>query len=846
MTAHGNPYVKLIKILRLEQQQGYEDRAVIGGMARFAAEWEKEAQATARTSQQASLARDITALLIGYTALPDPETRHRVVEEILRRVTEAVPDAMQQARAVAPGTEPTSPPKRPVQPERPPAPRAEPPAVKRQATPRPTRPVRTPTQPQATAPVPEPAPDSGLNAPVTRLPGVGPAHAKRLARLGIETISDLLQHFPRRHVDYATLKPIQKLKVGDQVTIVGNVWEFSSRKTRGGRTMVHAVVSDASGSIQATWFNPYIERQLRVGKTYAFSGKVDAYLGRLVIMSPEWEPVDRDLVSTGRLVPIYPLTAGMSARWLRNLIKNTLNAWGPRLEDFLPEPLRQELGVMSLSQAYQQIHFPDDRDRLQEARRRLTFDELLLLQLGVLRQRQMWKSLPGRPLQVHKVWLDTFLGNLPFEFTAAQDRALNEILHDVQESSPMSRLLQGDVGSGKTAVAAAAMWIAACNGAQAAMMAPTEILAEQHYQSLQSILGSLSLPNGEPIRLALLTGSVRSSERESILRGLENGEIHIVVGTHALIQKGVAFNDLALAVVDEQHRFGVEQRAALRSKGHHPHLLVMSATPIPRTLALTVYGDLDLSIIDEMPPGRQPVLTRWLKPVERERAYAFIQRQVEAGRQAFIIYPLVEGEDENQQEKAAVNEFERLQKEVFPRQRLGLMHGRLRSEEKEQVMRAFAAGDLDILVSTSVVEVGIDVPNATVIMIESAERFGLSQLHQFRGRVGRGAHKSYCILVSEGATPDAVQRLRAVETTYDGFRLAEKDLELRGPGDFFGTRQSGLPPLRLARLGDTRTLSLAREVAQRLYQEDPGLERPEHARLAARVQAFWAQTADRS
>jgi ATP-dependent DNA helicase RecG len=444
-----------------------------------------------------------------------------------------------------------------------------------------------------------------------------------------------------------------------------------------------------------------------------------------------------------------------------------------------------------------------------------------------------------------------FLASLPFTMTAAQQRALADIAADLQRPQPMSRLLQGDVGSGKTAVAAAALWVAVANAAQGAIVAPTEILAEQHARSFTRQFANLHHPSaGRPVRVGLFTGKLRGSERNDALAALAAGDIDIAVGTHALMQEDVAFHNLALAVVDEQHRFGVEQRAALRQKGAQPHLLVMSATPIPRSLALTLYGDLDVSVMDEMPAGRAPIKTKWMASPQREHAYAFIRRQIEAGRQAFIIYPLVEESTSRAAPaaggdvRAAVEEHSRLQSAIFPDLRLGLLHGRLKSEEKDAVMAAFAAGELHILVATSVVEVGIDVPNATVMLVEGAERFGLAQLHQFRGRVGRGEHPSYCLLVSDAQEGESIKRLRALETINNGFALAQIDLDLRGPGDFFGTRQSGLPPLHTAQLGDLRTLEAARGAAQKLFAADPSLSHPEHAGLAQQVAALWRGAGD--
>ncbi|MBL7184220.1 MAG: ATP-dependent DNA helicase RecG [Anaerolineae bacterium] len=810
---------KLTKILKLEQEQGYRNRAVIGGLEKFTPFWREEARQEAEGLEHARLVEEVVALLQSYQTLEDRGARARAVEEILtklgqkpRRVKEEPPE---KEEVVAPKKKEEQPHERP-----------------------------------------------GLRSPVTTLVGIGPSHAQRFEKLGVETIRDLLYLFPHRYNDFSSLKTINQLEYGDEVTIIGTVWQTKARETRKGGIIVTSIISDGTGTIQTTWFNqPYLARRLSAGSKIVLSGKIDEYLGRLVFQSPEWEPLDRELIHTARLVPVYPLTKGLSSRWLRRLMKKTVDYWSKRLPDHLPSKLRERANLVDLETAIGQIHFPESEESLKRARHRLSFDEFFLIQLGVQRQRHLWRSKPGRPLAIDEELLSSFLRSLPFTLTGAQQRVLREIVNDLRQPYPMSRLLQGDVGSGKTVVAAAAMLLTVANGCQAVMMAPTEILAEQHYKTITELLANLQ----SPITIRLLTGSLTSLEKEEIREEAAAGDVDILIGTHALIQESVEFSDLGLAIIDEQQRFGVAQRAALRQKGTTearppsfppklggmeggavcPHVLVMSATPIPRSLALTIYGDLDISVIDELPPGRQEIKTRWLLPRERERAYSFLRSQIEKGRQAFVICPLVE-ESEKIEAKSAVEEYRRLQKMIFPYLKLGLLHGRLKSNEKEAVMAAFKRGELDILVSTSVVEVGIDVPNATAMLVEGANRFGLAQLHQFRGRVGRSEHQSYCLLLSDSPTPQAQERLRAIESTQDGFALAEKDLELRGPGEFFGTRQSGLPDLRLARLGDVRILEQARTEAQALFGEDPDLAKPEHRLLARRVQEFWRGEGDLS
>jgi ATP-dependent DNA helicase RecG len=495
---------------------------------------------------------------------------------------------------------------------------------------------------------------------------------------------------------------------------------------------------------------------------------------------------------------------------------------------------------MSLPTAIKEIHFPENVSNLRKARYRIAFDEIFLLQLGVLRQKHQWSSLTGRTFPVEDTWLDKRISRLEFELTGAQYRVLSDIRKDLTSGHPMNRLLQGDVGSGKTIVAALAIGMVTSHGPQAAFMAPTSILAEQHYHSLKRLLADPEDPESllKEDEICLLIGDTPAKDREVIHTGLEKGSVKLVVGTHALIEDPVTLKDLQMVIVDEQHRFGVAQRASLRDKGENPHLLVMTATPIPRSLALTMYGDLDISVMDELPPGRQPVETHILYPTERERVYTLIRSQVEKGHQAFIIYPLVE-QGENEESRAAVEEQARLQEAVFPNLQVGLLHGRLRPDEKEIVMRKFRDRDFDILVSTSVVEVGVDIPNATVMLVEGANRFGLAQLHQFRGRVGRSSDQSYCILIPETAGAAENERLLAMESTNDGFKLAEYDLKQRGPGEFLGTRQSGFADLRMATLTDIHLIEKARRYAQEVFENDPTLAAPEHTLLLNALEEFW-------
>ena len=664
--------------------------------------------------------------------------------------------------------------------------------------------------------------------------------AEKLSGLGVETVQDLLQHFPHRYDDFSHILPIAQLMPGEQQTLVANIWTSAEKAMGRFRSGTELIVGDTTGNIRIIFFNqPYLAAKFKTGQTIVLSGKVAVFHGQRQMESPEWELLDSDdlarAVHTGRLVPVYPLTAGLNGRSLRRIIHAALDRFLGAIVDPLPDDLRERAGLLPLQAAISQMHYPDNAESAEEARRRLAFDELLVLQLAVLRtRRERRQTTIAEPLAISDRVRQGFERSLPFQLTSAQERVIEAVLDDLARPVPMARLLQGDVGSGKTVVAAIALLAAVDTGRQGVLMAPTEILAEQHYQTLCRLFGDdaneiepvrgITLPFlSRPLKVALLYGGLRAKAKVGVQQALAAGEIDIVVGTQALIQEHVEIPRLGLAVVDEQHRFGVMQRAALRDKGINAHLLVMTATPIPRTLALTLYGDLDVSAIDEMPPGRKPVRTRFVPPEHRDNAYQFVRNHVDAGRQAFIICPLVE-ESEKLEVRAAVEEYDRLRSlETLQGVRIDLLHGRMRTTEKERVMRAFQHRETDILVSTAVVEVGIDVPNASVILIEGADRFGLAQLHQFRGRVGRGADQSFCLLLADSPSSEASERLHLMEEIQDGFALAEADLRLRGPGDYFGTRQSGVPDLRVARLTDAPILDRARSEALALLEQDPDL-----------------------
>ena len=699
---------------------------------------------------------------------------------------------------------------------------------------------------------PQPVIVKSLDEPITALRGVSDKLAPKFRRLGVQTVRDMLYFFPRRHIDYSKRKSIAELQVGEEQTVVANIWQ-ATQVYLGGRRSAEAVIGDESGNMKVVWFNqPYLAKQFHTNAQYIFSGRVSLYKGVKMFVSPEYEPMADDTVHTGRLIPVYPLTEGLGSRTVRRLMKETVEGCAPLLNDYLPQGIRESAGLIGLSEAVMQAHYPQDEQSKDIARKRLAFDELFIIQLGVLSRRKDWReSGEANRIASQSEVLDIFMRSLPFTMTDAQSRSLNDILSDLAKSKPMTRLLQGEVGSGKTVVAVAALVATVASGYQGAFMAPTEILAEQHFASITDVLskagrlekeeGSLRTFSGlldRPVTLALLKGSMKKSEKTHVAQEIAAGNVDIVVGTHALIQQEVEFKRLGLAIVDEQHRFGVMQRTALRRKGPNPHLLAMTATPIPRSLALTLYGDLDLSVINELPKGRQVIKTRWLAADEREMAYRFIRKQVGEGRQAFIICPLID-ESEVIESKAAVTEYERLSKDIFPDLKLGLVHGRLKPADKEDAMRRFRSGEYNVLVATPVVEVGIDVPNATVMLIEGADRFGLAQLHQFRGRVGRGQYQSYCILLSDSHSPESAERLSLLERTHDGFALAEEDLRLRGPGDFFGIRQSGLPDLKMARLSDMKLLEVARKEAINLFKKDSTLSSPEHKLLKLQMARVW-------
>ena len=677
--------------------------------------------------------------------------------------------------------------------------------------------------------------------------GIGTRRANKLiAELDIRTLGDLLQYYPRDYIDRRNIRDIYDVgRSGEPETIQGKVVNHDkfTPSRKGAKTVGKIMVYDGTGVAVLVNFGRrvgYLRSLLKVGTSVVISGRFGRRNNEIQTTDYEFEILedeDANLIHTGRIVAKYPLTANLTQRMLRQWINNVLDEYGGMFPEILPLDIRQRLQLIDRKTAIKEIHCPASDSYCKAARKRLAFDEFFLLELGLeLKKKRREVKEKGISFKVESRLLDRFIGILPFRLTEAQKRVFATIKADMENTHPMNRLLQGDVGSGKTVVAAMTLLCAVQSGYQGALMVPTEILAEQHTYNFSELLKPVGL------NVVLLKGDLAKSERETVLADIADGSAHIVVGTHALIQKGVDFHQLGLVIIDEQHRFGVMQRATLRDKGITPDVLVMTATPIPRTLALTVYGDLNVSVIDEMPPGRQTVGTKWVKEEQRGELYRDIEKAIQRGRQAYIVYPLVEESEKLEEIKAATEMADCLQHEVFPQLRLGLLHGRMRSIEKQEVMAQFKTKQIDILVSTTVIEVGIDVPNATIMVIENAERFGLAQLHQLRGRVGRGEHKSFCYLVTAPKSKDSFERMKVMTRTNDGFEIAEADLTLRGPGEFFGTRQSGLPNLRIANLiQDASLLEAAKTEASQLAQADPNLQQPEHQLLKQVLRTHWKE-----
>lgn len=696
-----------------------------------------------------------------------------------------------------------------------------------------------------------------FSASISKLAFIPPTFQKRLEKLGIKTAGDLLYHFPSRYDDFSIHKKINELAIGETVTIKGRVEKIKTTKTWKKRmTITEAYVKDETGTIKSVWFNlPVPIRFLSKGKPIQISGKVA--LGKN--NEPYFQHPNIELRSgiiksnsalsenTGSLLPVYPETKGISSYWLRKIIRKTLDMI--ETKEFIPKDILADQKLLSLPDAFWKIHFPSNQKEAKEAKHRFAFEKMFLIQLKALQVRKSWQENQAVSIAFDEKFIKKFVSTFPFQLTGAQKKSSWQIIRDLEKTRPMNRLLEGDVGSGKTVVAAMAAISVINQGYQAAILAPTEVLAIQHFKGLKKLFEkydfNIALITGSKSEIAEQSANVetrqwrastkaKKTNKKKVLEQIKAGKVSLAIGTHALLQEKVNFNKLALVIIDEQHRFGVVQRARLQQetlnlddgmKGKIPHLLTMTATPIPRTLSLAIFGNLELSIIDEMPKGRKPITTKVIPPQGREQIYQFIKKEVASGRQAFIIYPLVEETSKMSQVKAAIEEQTKLQEKVFSELKIGLLHGRVKPKEKERVMQDFKDKKYDVLVSTSVVEVGVDVPNATIMVIEGAERFGLSQLHQFRGRVGRGKQQSYCFLFTSDNTSNTTRRLRAMEQTNDGFKIAEHDLKLRGPGQFLGTMQSGTPDIAMESLSDIKTIQAAREQAARVIAFDPELKK---------------------
>ncbi|HZT97026.1 MAG TPA: ATP-dependent DNA helicase RecG [Chloroflexota bacterium] len=794
----------LQRVLELESRQDYRNRAAVGGLSRFAG----ELMAKSPHSQRVSLA----ALALASYEVMDEAGRHNAVAEALRRLA-ALPSGDDGTPTGTSGRQEDGK------------------VVRRRAKPAAPRPKRKPRDDAKTEP--------GLDSPVNRLGGAA-RWVEGLSRAGVHTIRELLYYLPREHVDFRQTDAIRKLRYGERKTVVGLVRRVRTRYPRKGLTITSAVIADESGAIEVTWFNQsYLAKQLEVGRRIAITGQIDSFDQRLVLVPRDYEWVgDQELIHAGRLVPIYPLNKGLFQKSLRSLMRKAVLEFAPSIPEYLPDSILAKTELLDESAAVSAFHFPADELSLGAAQRRLAFDELLAIEIGLIGRRlQIEAEAKAESLRLRDADVERFVETLGFSPTRAQHRVMADVRSCLASSRPMTRLLQGDVGSGKTVVAAFCLFSAGTSGFQGALMAPTEILATQHAQVLRRWLEPLGL------KTECLVGSTPAAERRRVLDTVEKGVVDVLIGTHTLFQEQVEFERLAMVVVDEQHRFGVDQRTRLRQKGVDPHVLAMTATPIPRTLALTVYADLDISTLDELPPGRKPIETALVPSAGQ--AYDRVREEIEAGRQAFVVCPVIEESSETDT-KSAIAEFRRLQQAVFRDKQVALLHGRMKAKEKECVLKGFRDREFDVLVATSVVEVGIDIPNASVMVIRDAHRFGLAQLHQLRGRIGRGGERSFCLLVSEAMEGPARERLEAVVASQDGFRLAEADLRLRGHGDFWGTRQSGMPELKAATLDDGLAIQQARDVAFAILKEDLHLESEAFAPIREHVERFWESAGDLS
>lgn len=675
-----------------------------------------------------------------------------------------------------------------------------------------------------------------LNQNIGEIKNIGEQRLKKLNKLGIFTVKDLIEYFPRDYDDRSKVTKINELELNKVITVKGRVVAKPEVMRVRAMQITKTRIDDGTGILELVWFNqPYLKNTIKAKEEYMFTGKVTEKYARLQMESPEYEIIDdKALLNSGRIIPVYASTYKFSQKLFRGIIFDTLKEIKGQLEEFMPENIRKSFNLCDRSFAIENIHFPENDESFFMARHRLVFEELFLLQMRLLQLKGNVKKKKSGVI-FKSFSYKKLADQLPFEFTNAQKRVLKEITDELKAGELMNRLVQGDVGSGKTAVAMAVAYIAVNNGYQCAMMAPTDVLANQHFEGFKKVFEPLG------INCVLLSGAQKKKEKTAVYNALEEGSADIVIGTHAVIQEAVKFKNLGLVITDEQHRFGVNQRMLLAEKGENPHILVMTATPIPRSLALILYGDLDISIIDELPPGRQKIDTIAVNTTYHQRVYNFIIKNANEGRQSYIICPMIE-EGENKELKAVIEYTDRLRAEVFYELRVECIHGKMKNDVKQEIMKEFAEGKIDVLVSTTVIEVGINVPNATIMLIENAERFGLSQLHQLRGRVGRGSDKSYCVLISDSKNKVTAQRLKVMTQTENGFEISEKDLELRGPGDFFGTRQHGVPELKIANLyKDIPILKEVQKAAEGLYFKDPELEEEENLKLKNKIDEFFEE-----